>query len=471
MPLKRAVITPIIKKPSLNPDELKNYRPVSSLPFLSKVIERQVVNTITDHMIENNLGEPLQSAYRRVHSTETALLKVKNDIMYSINKQQGVFLVLLDLSCAFDTVDHGILFKRMEKEIGLTGTALQWLKSYFTNRTSRVRIDNSLSEEHVMTYGLPQGSTVGPLSFTAYTIPLGRIIAKYGLSYHMYADDLQLYISFDPSNPSSIQKALATLTQCINEIRSWMTFNMLKLNNDKTEFFIAVSVHNKQFIPPVTLQVGSDIIHPSDTVRNLGIIFDTHMTMTPQISALCSSLNLHLRNITRIRRYLDFNTCNHIVRSLILNRFDQGNAVLLGCNVTDITKLQRLQNWAAKLIFRAKKYDHASPFLHQLHWLPVKERIAFKILLCVFKAIHGIAPDYLSALLTWYAPDKGGLRSSTDSTVLYVPRIRSRDLQSAADRTFAITAPTMWNHLPQYIRLSSSPEMFKKTLKTHLFPK
>ena len=212
MSLKRAVITPIIKKTSLNSAELKNYRPVSSLPFVSKVIEKYVVNTITEHMIDNGLGEPLQSAYRRAHSTETALLKVKSDIMYSIHNQQGVFLVLLDLSCAFDTVDHVILLSRMEKEIGLSDIALQWLKSYFSNRTSRVRIDGELSAEHVMNYGLPQGSTVGPLSFTVYIIPLGRIITKYGLSYHMYADDLQLYISFDPSNPSSIQKTLSTLS-------------------------------------------------------------------------------------------------------------------------------------------------------------------------------------------------------------------------------------------------------------------
>ena len=201
---------------------------------------------------------------------------------------------------------------------------------------------------------------------------------------------------------------------------------MLKLNNDKTEFFIATSPHNKQFIPPVTLQVGSDIIHPSETVRNLGVIFDTHMTMTSQISALCGSLNLHLRNITRIRRYLNFETCNHIIRSLLLSRIDNGNAILLGSNQTDITRLQRLQNWSAKLIFCARKYDHASPFLHQLHWLPVKERIAFKILLCVFKAINGLAPEYLTTLLTLYAPAREGLRSSTDTTLLDVPMIKSR---------------------------------------------
>ena len=237
---------------------------------------------------------------------------------------------------------------------------------------------------------------------------------------------IQMISSFTSALIHPIQKALATLTQCINEIRSWMAANMLKLNNDKTEFFIATSPHNKQFIPPVTLQVGSDIIHPSETVRNLGVIFDTHMTMTSQISALCGSLNLHLRNITRIRRYLNFETCNHIIRSLLLSRIDNGNAILLGSNQTDITRLQRLQNWSAKLIFCARKYDHASPFLHQLHWLPVKERIAFKILLCVFKAINGLAPEYLTTLLTLYAPAREGLRSSTDTTLLDVPMIKSR---------------------------------------------
>ncbi|XP_072050334.1 uncharacterized protein [Amphiura filiformis] len=137
---------------------------------------------------------------------------------------------------------------------------------------------------------------------------------------------------------------------------------MLKLNNDKTEFFIAISPHNKQRMPPVTLQVGSDTIHPSETVRNLGVIFDTHMTMTSHISSICSSLNTHLRNITRTRRYLDFDTCNHIIRSLVLSRLDYGNALLLGARQADISRLQRLQNWSAKLIFRATKYDHASPF-------------------------------------------------------------------------------------------------------------
>ena len=256
----------------LDQNSLKNYRPVSNIKFLSKVIEKHIVNNITEHMIENNLGEPLQSAYRVAHSTETALLKVKNDIMTSIHNRHGVFLVLLDLSAAFDTVTHEILFDRMENEIGITGSALKLLKSYFTGRTTSVCINGVQSDKCSLDYGLPQGSIVGPLSFTIYTIPIGRIIKSHGLSYHLYADDVQLYVEFDESSNISIKSALSRLTKCINDIKSWMTCNMLKLNNDKTEFFIALSPHNKRRMPDVKLQIGQEEIIPSETVRNLGVI-------------------------------------------------------------------------------------------------------------------------------------------------------------------------------------------------------
>ena len=278
--LKHAIISPIIKKPSLDPNNLKNYRPVSNIKFLSKVIEKHVVNTISNHMRECNLGEPLQSTYRTAHSTETALLKVKNDIMTSIYHREGVFLVLLDLSAAFDTVTHSILFDRMEYELGIKGTALMWLKSYFSGRTTSISINGAQSANCTLDYGLPQGSIVGPLSFTVYTIPIGRIIQKHGLSYHLYADDVQLYISFDPSSNLSIDSALSKLTKCISDIQSWMTCNMLKLNNDKTEFFVALSPFNKRRMPAVKLHIGNTVIEPTETVRNLGVILDTQMSMS-----------------------------------------------------------------------------------------------------------------------------------------------------------------------------------------------
>ena len=186
-----------------------------------------------------------------------------------------------------------------------------------------------------------------------------------------------------------------------NDIESWMTCNMLKLNNEKTEFFVALSPHNKRRMPPVKLLVGNTLIEPTDTVRNLGVVFDTQMSMSPQVASLSRSITFHLRNISRIRRYLDFDTCNHVVRSLILSRLDYANILLMGSKATDINRLQRLQNWAAKIIFCAAKQDHASTFLQQLHWLPVKKRVHYKVLVYVYKCLAtGLSPEYLASCLT-----------------------------------------------------------------------
>ena len=468
--LKHTVLNPLIKKRSLNTDELKNYRPVANIKFLSKLIEKHVVNNINDHIVKNGLGEEFQSAYCVSHSTETALLKVKSDIMGMIHNEKGVFLVLLDLSAAFDTGNHNVLFNRLECEIGITGTALEWFKSNFSGRTTQVLIDNTYSASHDMLYGLPQGSIVGPKSFTIYTIPIGRIIKGNNLLYHIYADDIQIYTSFTPSDSSSIQSALQALTKCIVELKSWMTENMLKLNNNKTEFFVATSPHFNRLMPSVQLHIGDEIITPTKTVRNLGIVFDNLMSMSSQITSLSSSVSYHLRNITRIRRFLDVDTCSSVTRYLVLSRLDYANALLLGANTTQINRLQHLQNWAAKLIFCASKHDHATPFLKKLHWLLVKERIQFKILVHVYKYFNGLAPAYLSSCFSFHIQTRAGLRSASDKTRLAENKPSSKSLQSAASKSFSLAAPGLWNHLPITIRTSISLPIFKKALKKHLFP-
>ena len=163
---------------------------------------------------------------------------------------------------------------------------------------------------------------------------------------------------------------------------SWSTVNRLKFNEEKTEFIVAISDHLKHLLPPVTLRIGSKIIHPSESVRNLGIVFDTSMTMNAHITSLCTSLNYQMRNISRIRRFLDTDICHPVVRALILTRLDYGNALLFGSNATDIQRLQRKQNWAAKLVCRASKRDHATPYVY------------------VYKCLNGTAPSYLSSYLS-----------------------------------------------------------------------
>jgi len=466
--LKSAIITPIIKKASLNPNDMKNYRPVSNIPFLSKLIEKQAVKMVNAHVVKNNLDEELQSAYKPAHSTETALLKVKADMMSSLSQHKGVFLVLLDLSSAFDTVNHNLLIDRMESELGLKDCVLNWFKSYLSGRTSRVCIDGILSESTKLVFGVPQGSVVGPSAFTFYTLPLGRVIQSYGLSYHMYADDVQLYTSFDPKDPNSIASELSKLSSCIDNIRDWMHANLLKLNDDKTEFFVATSPHLKRKMPPVLLRVGDKCIVPSDTIRNLGVVFDSQMSMSQHIKSLCTSLTFQLRNITRIRRFLDLDTCHLVIRALVLSRLDYGNGLLLGSNKTDIRRLQRMQNWAAKLVCQAPKYDHATPHLRRLHWLPVELRITFKVLVVVFKCLGHTAPAYLADGFSLYRPGRMGLRSASDTTLLTEHSAR-KTLKSVDDKSFFHAAPRIWNTLPVMIRSSTTLRIFKKNLKTYLY--
>ena len=248
----------------------------------------------------------------------------------------------------------------------------------------------------------------------------------------------------------------------------WMTINFLKFNEDKTEFFVAIADHLKCHLPPVRLRVGDTHIPPADKVRNLGVVFDSAMCMEPQITSLCTGLNLQLRNITRIHKYLDHNTCHLVVRSLVLQRLDYGNALLFGCNSSDLQRLQRIQNWAAKLIYRAKKSDHATPYLKDLHWLPICERITFKIMVYVFKCLQKLAPGYLSSCLQLYQPALSSLRSASDTTLLSVPNTRLH-LYTASNRTFSYSAPDIWNALPQSIRILGCVDEFKKSLKTELF--
>ena len=169
--------------------------------------------------------------------------------------------------------------------------------------------------------------------------------------------------------------------------------------------------------------------------------------------------------------------CNISTLSHFDNRRDvtvygmfSSSALFLGINQTDLNKLQRLQNWAAKLIFCAKKQDHATPFLKDLHWLPIKDRIHFKILLFVFKCLNNIGPSYLASMLSLYTSARIGLRSSKDSTRLQEHKMYPRTLISAADRSFYFTAPKLWNILPPALRSSGSVTVFKKQLKSYLFP-
>jgi hypothetical protein len=181
---KNAIVRPLIKRPGLDNDELKNYRPVSNLPFLSKILEKAVASRLDQHLNTNELNDHAQSAYRAGHLTETALLRVHHDIVSALDENSCVALVMLDLSAAFDVIDHDILIGRMEHSYGISGSALAWFGSYLSGRTQQVAIGKTVSSIFQLRFGVPQGSVLGPRLYCMFSKPIAEICRRHNMCYH-----------------------------------------------------------------------------------------------------------------------------------------------------------------------------------------------------------------------------------------------------------------------------------------------
>lgn len=324
---------------------------------------------------------------------------------------------------------------------------------YLSDRSCRVNVNGSISNIKQLLYGVPQGSVIGPQAFTYYTRIVGNIIEHHSLSYHVYADDVQIYLRFNPSADGEAVCALYRLAKCVDDLQSWMLSNRLKLNQSKTEFFIASSRHHYESLKHHTLILGDQEISNSPSIRNLGVTFDSSMTMCDHITALSRSIHWQLYNLNRIRKHLDTDTCHNIVRTLILSKLDYCNSLMYGIDKKQLHRLQVLQNRCARLILRQPSRTHASPLLHSLHWLPIARRIEFKLLIITFKAFHLNSPQYLSSYFQLYK-------------TTYALRFHKHH----GDRALSVAGPSLWNELPCNIRGLDQISVFKSHLKSYLYP-
>jgi len=272
---------------SLDPSDLKNYRPVSNLSFLSNVLVRIVLSQLNEHLNHINLLSPLQSAYRPNHSTETALLRIVNDLLTAIDNKKICILTLVDLSAAFDTTDHQILLTRLQHSFGISGSAMSWLSSYLCNRTHAITINSLQSQPTTLYYGVPQGSVLGPVLLILYTQPLFNLVNKHAVNHHAFADDNQLY---KISTLDAIHQLTETLQNCTTGVKSVLDYSKQTLT--KRQLSNRMSIHSP--LPSVIHIRDADVLFMS-SIKNLGVILDR--SMSQHISNTCKAAYIHIRHI------------------------------------------------------------------------------------------------------------------------------------------------------------------------------
>ena len=465
--LKHALVKPLLKKAGMK-QEKKNYRPVSNLSFLGKLIEGAVIKQYTDHLAQNKLDDEKQSAYKKFHSTETLLTKIHNDIMLSMGKGEVTILVLLDLSAAFDTIDQDILLRRLENRYGVSGNVLKWFKSYISGRSQSVVINDTVSEKLSLKYGVPQGSKLGPILFNSYIAPVSEIAELNRVKDEKYADDEQLILSFKPTSLSDQKDAKENMEKCIENIRKFLHDNMLCNNSEKTELILIGTNHQLNKLQFSSINVENTEIKAASHVRNLGVLFDKNMNMENQVNRMCRNAYFNLRNISKIRNSLDKNTAKTAINALVTPHLDYGNGLLYGICKRLENKLQVAQNSAVRVITGLKKHDHITKHRKDLHWLPINARIQYKLLTTIWKALNDQAPEYIKHLIKRKQAPNYDLRANK-KTLLNLPQ--SEGVNSIEDRALSMSAPILWKDIPENVKTASTLESFKRGLKTYLFSK
>lgn len=456
--VKMADIVPLLKGETLDPNLLKNFRPISNLTFLGKLIERVVLKQLNEHLVCNNLNCEEQSAYKKQHSTETLTIRIWNDLLVASDDKSATIVMMLDLSAAFDTVDHDLLLRILRNEIGLGGKVLLWFTSFLKSRSQRVRLGNITSDELIIKFGVPQGSVLGPVLFNIYIRSIYKYVKKFGFLIHGYADDHQIMKKFKASSQGIV--LIHELKHCFQRIKEWMNLYFLQMNDTKTQMIV--------YGPPKVLQeftvhginIGSETtIRFISEVKNLGVYMDSSLTLAKQVIELKKKCFFTIRNICKIRFLLTRDQIKIIINSLVVSCLDYCNGIYYGISEKLLHQLQLIQNACSKVIMGKYKHDHLEDDLKTLHWLNVRKRVLFKIGLLAYKSVNGLTPQYLQELFQ-YCHHGHALK-------LIVPSCHS--LKHYGQRSFSVIGPRLFNNLPSHITECDSVNSFKTALKTFLF--
>ena len=388
---KYALVKPIPK--ISNPVCSSDYRPISLLPAFSKVMEKLMCKQIISHLKDTNYFDHLQSAYKKSHSTITALLDVTDNIYDCLDNSELVFLVLLDYSKAFDCANHRLIIAKL-KAAGFRNDALEWISSYLKDRQQMVVTDQGKSCWSLVSNGVPQGSVLGPLLFTVLVSDLRGAI-KRG-RYHMYADDTQAYYSCKPEDANL---TVGNINSDLENISMFSKRNCLKLNTDKSKFIVIGSRPNLKKLKDIELdpiRIDGKNIDRVFEARNLGMTMDEELTWIRHVNLLAAKAYGKLKHSYRFKNFLSTSSKLNLMESYILSQLNYGDVILQNLSDQLKYKLQKVQNSCIRFVYGLRKYDHISSFIKEKNILNMQNRRLLHNLTLMHKISRGFAPAYLS---------------------------------------------------------------------------
>ena len=363
-------------------------------------------------------------------------------------------IVVLDISAAFDTIDHSMLLNRLNHSFGIGGNALSLISSYLAMRSQTSRVGSASSAPFNCSCGMPQGSVLGQIFFTVYVSPITSVAYRHHANQQQYANDTQLYIAFTKQTAVS---SIHNLQACLVALQAWFAQNGLALNPDKTEVIqMSTSRRAKELSSVARVNIAGASVKYSNQLKLLGVTLDAAFTFNAQIKSV-SKASFHIRALRHIRTTLTEDLANTVACSLIQSRLDYANSLYSGMSSSNFTKLQHIQNTLARIVTLSDNRVHITPILKRLHWLLICQRMEYKVSLLSYNIRQTGEPVYLSALLIEHVQTRN-LRSSERSD-LDIPRTKF----ALASRAFSVAASRTWNSLPTDVTSAESLTIFSQT--------
>lgn len=452
--LKISIITPIPKVKNSN--NIVDFRPINTLPVIEQILEEVVKKQLEKFVDVNNILADEQSGFRKMFSCETAVQSSIIDWQNSLDKGLYVGVVFIDFARAFETISRNRLIKTLES-LGLSGTVLQWFKSYLENRKQKVKFMNKMSDEVEIINGVPQGSKLGPILFNIYINDIIKKINDVGITCKLFADDTKLYFA-----SKELEEIEIMLNRSLNILAIWLKENQLIINLKKTVFMILHYCKKNNVRNKCTIRINDTKIEEVRRAKYLGVIIDDNLTFRDNAIESINKVARKLNIIYRLDNSISCYAKNVVYKAVIAPHFDYCSSIMLSYTQELLDRMQKVQNKGMRLVLGVNKYTSIKSMIETLGWMDIRQRMIYNCCILIHKLIVNETPQYLFKNIV-KLNDKHG-HDTRGGIMIDITSTRTH----SAEKSIAYKGFNYYNKLPNSLKVENRMSHFKRLLKIYI---